>query len=277
MLERRFAPNGDAPSMRAVGALEFSSLLQAVMSFVAAWACNDVVSFTFPSLDGSPSAQNFAANLAVTTSTAVCCVAWLVATQQTEVHLDPTEAVNRDEAEKYYVTNGMAFFVGWNMFDLSRDLILLLTRFIALLPVNVGEADAARRVLCIERIGVLVCVPVFSLAAFFAALHMVEGYALRANAAAARAAANAAATTGDTRARAQTAAPHGDDDREDTHGACDSRIGAQASLMFKPPQREVLAGEYGRHARKETLAATKAMAAGVPAWTAQYRRCEDGE
>ena len=105
------------------------------------------------------------------------CVAWLVATGESG-QLDTSMQTDREAMERFFLTNSMAFFVGWNLFVVSQNLII---------PVGVAANDllsdtglSERRADLGERAVVLACVPLFSVTAFRGAFALIDVYKRRA-------------------------------------------------------------------------------------------------
>ena len=159
-------------------AIELSNLVQSVLAYVTGCACSDWVTFAFPSLSAPPaSAGVIVANVALCAALVLLCVAWLVATGESG-QLDTSMQTDREAMERFFLTNSMAFFVGWNLFVVSQNLII---------PVGVAANDllsdtglSERRADLGERVVVLACVPLFSVTAFGGAFALIDVYKRRA-------------------------------------------------------------------------------------------------
>lgn len=93
----------------------YSDLIQDSLAWVAGCAWVDVIVISFSSLSADPSPFTLLLNAGVSALVAILAVAWFVVTGRS------ASAGNREESERYFVTNSFAFFVGWVWLVTTRN------------------------------------------------------------------------------------------------------------------------------------------------------------
>jgi len=100
----------------------YSDLLQDSLAFVAGCAWSDVVCAIFTSLNSvTPTPSVLLANTAISVLVAAIALVWFVVTGN-NTSSPSASAASRSHVEKYYITNALAFFVGWVWFVADRNM-----------------------------------------------------------------------------------------------------------------------------------------------------------
>ena len=102
----------------------YSDLLQDSLSWVAGCAWVDVVLVVFSSLQDVPSPIVLMLNFGVSALVAAFAIAWFALTGTGNEGINE----NRDQIEKYFVTNSLAFFVGWVWLVVHRNAFALVDK-----------------------------------------------------------------------------------------------------------------------------------------------------
>jgi len=104
---------------------QFIVLLESTLAFVAggAW-CNAVG--VWSSQDAYPTVEVVLSDFALACGLTLFAISWLVLTEQTG-SIDEDRKSKREEVEKFFVTNSLAFLVGWGWVVVLRDLTVALT------------------------------------------------------------------------------------------------------------------------------------------------------
>jgi len=103
----------------AKGLLAAIDMIQDTLGYVAGCAFTDLIGEVFDSLGYAPYPSVIAKNIAVTVGITVAVVYWMAAT---DADYSISDGTNREEVERYFITNSAAFFVGWTWLTVIRNL-----------------------------------------------------------------------------------------------------------------------------------------------------------
>jgi hypothetical protein len=164
-------------------ALEFSNMIQNILSFVAGCSAIDFIAYTLTTLGAEPSWYALGCNLVIVFLIAVICIVWLVLTGESG-SVEDDEATDRDEVEKFFITNAMAFCTGWFTFVVGRMMIVPLGIFAESYLETSGFVSGHSNVG--ERIVVLITVPIFTYVCLISGYSLIDHFQARIDAAKAR-------------------------------------------------------------------------------------------
>ena len=102
------------------GLVQTSNMLQDALGYLTGCAWTDLICEIFSSLNADPTLSVILTNIAVTTSITFVVVYWLAVSGESLSAI--TDATNREDMERYFITNSMAYFVGWTWLVVTRNL-----------------------------------------------------------------------------------------------------------------------------------------------------------
>jgi hypothetical protein len=169
----------DAPLLINV-ALEFSNMVQSVLAWLAGCAGSGFISYSFDSIGADPSLEVLLTNVGLTLALTLLCVVWLILSGES-TGLDDGEGADREEVEKFFITNAMGFFIFGGALTVGKQIVVPTGMYVEGLLESSGLAGDHSDIG--ERVTVLLMVPAFAVIAIKSALGLTDFFSARADAA----------------------------------------------------------------------------------------------